>query len=197
MEKIHISDFPSHNVSILISDTLLKKVKKLLKAKYGTTRMCYQKFNNSIPYATFKHILEPGYQCFRRLDIFLILCEDFEIEISELEKNIVAYRTKTGRVIVKQPELPVLVSPIFDMLIAHAIADGNCTRYKGKIPSFNYRQFKDDILKLYIKKAERVFGILEYPEEYFFTAKRVYLPSVLSYVLYSFYSMKPEDIRAS
>jgi DNA-binding Lrp family transcriptional regulator len=193
MELIHIDKFPLADVSILISDKFLRRIKKRSKTAYKNTRSLYDALGKPMPFATFKNSLEPAFISYRPLWLILLLCENLRINTKELENDIISYRTKKGTIIIDNPKIPIKVSPIFDMLIAHAIGDGNCTRYKGRIPSFSYRQYRNEILKLYIKKAERVFGKLNYKNEYFFDAKRVHLPSALSYILYTFYSMKPED----
>lgn len=173
MEMISIDKFPS-NTSILLNEDFLKELKtKTLPRDRIFLKQCSGTFFN--------------------LGKILKLSEKYRIWTGEIEKNILAYRTTKGRITILKPILPVKVTPLFDMILIHAIADGHCTKINNRIPGFVYTQTKNDILDLFIKKVENTFGRLEYDTKYFYTTKRLYLPSSISYAIYKHYGLKPED----
>ncbi len=176
METISIKRFPK-NTSILLKEVFLKEFRHKIKSE---DKLNLKRTTNS-------------YRGFGNLGKILDICKKYDININELEKNIVAYRTTQGRVTIINPILPIAVTPIFDMLIAHAIGDGFCSHLKNRIPAFVYRQYRNEILDLFLKKMESVFGKIIYKEDYFYNQKHIYMPSVLSHILYSYYSLKPED----
>ncbi len=173
MQTISITHFPD-DTSLLLNENFLKELKSRTLSKDRT-------------------FLKQQSGTFFNLRKLLELSKKCNIQVSELERNILAYRTTKGRITILNPTFPIKVTPIFDMLIIHAIADGCCMKIDGRIPTFVYTQYKNDILDLFIKKVERTFGELDYNNKYFYKTKRVYLPSSISYVLYNYYGLRPED----
>lgn len=173
MEKICIDKFPD-NTSILLRKTFLQDI------------------NNKIEKKDKRHIYG-NFKIFRNLNEMIKICREHGITTSELQSNVICYRTARGRVTIKNPVLPIFVNPIFDMLIVHIIADGHCTRIAGRVPSFVYTQCKKEIMDLYLKKLETTFGKLNYSTKYFYRSNRIYVPSIISNILYTHYNLSPEN----
>jgi hypothetical protein len=112
------------------------------------------------------------------------------ISLHELQDSIVAYKTSNGPNYVSEPILPVEITPIFDMIIAHNIADGTVINpMRGRLPYFGYRQFDNLFRELYITKLESVFGKINFPKRYYLTATRPYCPPVLSGPFFKAYNL--------
>jgi len=173
METISIDRFPQ-NTSILLKEDFLKELKDGILLED-------------------KPILKQNTRGFRNLGKILMLCKKYKISLHYLEKSVLSYRTTLGRVTVVNPILPVRVTPLFDMLIAHAMGDGFCSHLQNRIPAFVYRQSRNEILDLFLTKMNSVFGQIIYKENYFYRQKHIYMPSVASYILYSHYLLKPGD----
>jgi len=192
---IHIYDLPFKNIiCVKLDKSFLELLLKKLKSKYKKRRIIYNELNISLTYQSFSNYLNMSYRAFRSLDIMSKLCKLSEIPLEELEKNIIQYRTSRGRVTIVNPNLPIEVTPIFDMLIIHLMADGCCMRFKNKDTIYYcYRQFNEIFRNLFIKKAEFVFGNIYFPKKYFDKMRGVYLPEVPTLILLWYYNLKPED----
>jgi len=192
MKLIHIWNFP-YNVSILLKKSFLIYLRSELKNKYRYLRLIHKFISPNSNFSSFKNILKPSYVNFRDLKIFIKICNDLSVPLYELEKNILAYRTTGGHCLMKNPRLPIEVNPIFDMVIAHIFGDGNSVKIDGRELYFNYRQFDNELLNLFLKKAERLFGKIKYENNYFNQQKKIYLPTITSLILANYYSLKSED----
>ncbi|MFC1696842.1 hypothetical protein ACFL1H_00765 [Nanoarchaeota archaeon] len=133
------------------------------------------------------------YKYFIDLEIILNLCKILNIDLKIMQKNIIAYKTRRGWNYVENPKLPVIISPIYDMLVAHHIGDGCLTKIKGRQPYFGYTQFNKEIRLLYINKLESLFGKINYKRDYHSNAKQVYCPAVFTNIFLSIYLLKNED----
>lgn len=192
MKYIHIYDFP-YKVSISVKEDFLNSVREKFKIKYKKLKNGYDDIEPNLSFSRFKSIMSPSSKYFIPLQILIGICSHLEIPLKELEQSILAYRTKGGRSVIYNPILPVKVNPIFSMLVAHIIGDGNCVKLHGREMYFNYRQYDKKILSFFIKKIGRVFGDIKFNENYFFSLKRVYLPTIISLILGNYYSLKPEN----
>ncbi len=194
MDVLHLYELDlKEDISILLNDRFFSELKKKIKTKYKTRQLLYNDLKPNITFESFRHMLDYKYQNFRPLREFLVACEKMGISNSELERNVVAYRTKKGHIIVSEPILPVKISPLFDMLVAHIMGDGCCIKPKGKKSYFNYVQCGNELRMLFLKKAEKCFGILKYDEDYFNEKRMIYLPVVISSFLSQYYSLRPID----
>ncbi len=189
MEKISINEFPLETTIKIKEDFLLNHTRKLRLNKI-TYRDLFNSFkNNKITFGSFKDNFEPSYKNYRRLDIILKMCESLKIDLKELEKNIISYRTKKSRIEIHNPNIPVVVSPIFYMLIAHLMGDGGYIRFKDRNSIYSgYRQYNKKIKLSFLEKAQYVFGDIKFPRNYFNYENntRIYLPSVPSLILLNY-----------
>lgn len=193
MRKINIWQFDSR-VSIKIEETLLKKLKETIFSRYKTKRKFYEslKGKTGFSFKTFSGILKEGYQkrFFIPLKLWIEICESIGINRHELQENIVAYKTSNGPNHIYNPILPVKITPAFDMIIAHNIADGTVIDpKKGRLPYFGYRQFDNLFRRLYIAKLESVFGAIYFPSEYYLATTRPYCPPVLASLFFKVYGL--------
>lgn len=191
---VHIYDLPfKDNISVKLNKSFLLYLLSKFKG-YGNSRKVYEQIRIKQTYSTFKNYLKPSYRYFRPLDTLVQLCELARIPLDDLEKNIVEYQTLKGRITIKNPKLPIKVSPIFDMLIIHLMADGCCIRFKEKDTVYYfYRQYNKFFRDIFLTKSVKVFGNLEYNNNYFDNRKGVYLPEVLTLILLWYYNLKPEN----
>jgi len=103
-----------------------------------------------------------------------------------------AYKTTKGVNCMEKPILPIKITPIFDMLVAHHIGDGclmNCQRNRKDY--FLYRQYDKFYRDLYIRKIESIFGKIYYHNKYLQKelTTQVYAPVVVSELMYSYYCL--------
>jgi len=171
----------------------MERLRKKLKAKYGGWKRLHAELCPDTPYSTFKDMFKPSFKSYRSSTMLLKACKKSGVTSSQLEKNILSYRTVRGRVEIEKVKLPIKISPIFDMLIAHIFGDGCCRKYGQRGLRMDYRQYNPVLLSNFIRKAEAVFGKLRYNREYFYAANRFYLPTACSIVLASYYGLGPGD----
>ncbi|MFH1520074.1 MAG: winged helix-turn-helix domain-containing protein [Candidatus Micrarchaeota archaeon] len=112
----------------------------------------------------------------------------------DLQDSIVAYKTSGGPNFISEPILPVEITPVFDMILAHNIADGTVINpKKGRLPYFGYRQLDKQIRSLYITKLESVFGRINFPNKYYLVTTRPYCPPVLSSLFFNEYKLNTKS----
>lgn len=192
MDYFHIWNFPC-GVSVKVKRSFLERIRKALRAKYGGWRQVHAQLFREASFSTFKDMFKPSLKNYRSSKMLLLACADLGIPYTKLEKSILAYRTTRGRVEIAKARLPIKVSPLFSMLIAHIFGDGCCVKIKGRELIMNYRQYDPVLLSNFIKKTEAVFGRLKYAREYFYAAKRFYLPSACSVALADYYGLGSRD----
>lgn len=195
MEEFHIWDL--ERVNIKINNTFLNKINKEIKLKFKSKLEGYSKtFSDKlIPFTTFKNILKPSYlkDFFVPLGVYAKICKFLEIKKEELEKNIVSYKTAGGINYIENPILPIVINPVFDMLLAHHIGDGTVVNPgKGRLPYFGYRQFDEFYRISFVRKLEYIFGKIKYKKDYFLETTRPYCPPVLSSLFFKYYCL---DVR--
>ena len=180
-------------INVKVHTKFIDHLNLKIKEKYQTKRKVHKELIKSytIPFGTFKKRIKRGYSYFVDLEIFIILCKLLKIPLKKFQNNIIAYKTRRGHNFIKNPKIPVEITPIFDMLFAHHIGDGTVVDPKnGRKPYFSYRQYNQKYKKLYVKKIESVFGEIEYKNEYFKepTNTRVYFPVVASELFFNLYN---------
>ena len=171
----------------------MDELRNRLKRRYGGWRRIHAELCPREPFNSFTDSFDASYRTYRPFATLAIACKKAGLPQSQLEKSILSYRTTRGRAVVEEAKLPVVVSPVFDMLIAHIFGDGCCRKTEGREITMNYRQYDETLLSNFIKKTETVFGRLKYRHEYFYTAKRFHLPSVCSAVLAGYYALGARD----
>lgn len=196
MEIFHIWDL--ERVNVKIKESFLRSAREHLSKKFKTIAEAHKSvFNNKeIPFSTFKNMLKESYSkdFFVPLEFYIKLIENLGISKEELENNVLSYKTAGGVNYVESPILPIKITPLFDMLLAHNIGDGTVINpKKGRLPYFGYRQFDKFYRVSYVRKLESVFGKLKYKKDYFEESTRPYCPSSLSSLFFKYYNLKIED----
>ncbi len=193
MEEIHVDELKTININVLLEDEFFIKILKKLKEKKIKIPKLYLEIEPKMPFSVFKNILKPSYVNFRPLWLILDISERLKISPLEVEKNIISYRTKKSRNPIAKPKIPIFVTPIFDMLIAHFMADGHCFHIHGRNPYFVYVKYDEHLRNLFLKRVESVFGKIEYSEKYYIERDRIHIPSSISSILMGTFNLKPED----
>tara|TARA_Y100000310_G_C20600316_1_gene772662 strand:+ start:207 stop:1376 length:1170 start_codon:yes stop_codon:yes gene_type:complete len=188
-------------ISVKLEKHFIDFINKRIKLSYKTKRDIHKKITKScpIPFSTFKNVLKKGYSLFIPLNLLLKLVRLLAIPPFILQENVIAYKTGGGWDIVQNPKLPIQITPLFDMLIAHHIADGYATTPKNnRLAKLAYRQYNSLHKRLYIKKIESVFGSVNYRTPYAHAAdiNRVYFPSACSYSMFLVYNLYYLDFRS-
>ncbi|MAH07954.1 hypothetical protein CMI38_06935 [Candidatus Pacearchaeota archaeon] len=189
---VHIWEL--ERVYIKLNLDFLDEINRMIKKKFGSKSKFYEQIikNNELSFSTFKNILKKSNMknFFVPLSIYLKIVINLGVTREILERNIVAYKTGRGSNYVDNPILPIKITPIFDMVLAHNIGDGTVINSKnGRLPYFGYRQFNEYYRKLYIKKIESLFGKIKFKEDYFHRSTRSYCPSVLSSLFFNYYNL--------
>jgi len=195
MEEVHIWELERVNIKLRLN--FLEEMNKKIFLKFKTKPKAYRGIfkDKEIPFSTFKNLLKKSYMMdfFVPLEIYLKIVKGLEISKYLLERKIIAYKTAGGVNFIENPILPIKISPIFDMVLAHNISDGTVINpKKGRLPYFGYRQFDKSYRRLYIKKIENVFGKIKFKEEYFNNSTRPYCPPVLSSLFFKYYNLGTE-----
>jgi len=191
MREVNIWQF-GPKVSIRVSRKFLKTVIANLYNKYKNRDAICDALKDKIRFTpkTFQNFLKESHhrKFFVPLEIWISVCKTLKISLYRLQKNIIAYKTSRGPNYIYQPILPVKITPIFDMIIAHNIADGTVVNPKrGRLPYFGYRQVDNQIRELYITKLEAIFGKIYFPHKYYVTTTRPYCPPVISSLFFNEY----------
>ena len=198
MKQINIWEL-GVRINIKIRGEFLKKVKTILFKKYKTKRNAYNQIKSRINmvFVTFSSVLKENYHkkpYFTPIELWVNLCQIMEIDLHELQRNIIAYKTSNGPNYISNPILPIKITPIFDMIIAHNIADGTVkTPKQGRLPYFGYRQFDPLFRELYIKKLEAIFGKINFKNDYYMNSTRPYCPPVIAQPFFNLYHLNTES----
>jgi len=192
MEKINIWELDRVHIKLKLKfiDNLNAKIFEKFKTKPKAYKQIFR--NDEIQFITFKNILKKSYMdnFFVPLKIYLKIIEFCDIPKEVLQDNIFAYKTAGGINFIECPILPIKITPIFDMILAHNISDGTVINSgKGRLPYFGYRQFDKHYRKLYVKKIESVFGKIKFKKNYFNESTRPYCPPVLSSLFFKYYNL--------
>ncbi|MBU0635802.1 hypothetical protein KKE06_02135, partial [Candidatus Micrarchaeota archaeon] len=188
--EINIWQFPV-GTTVELKNNFLFFLNRIRKKKFKSIGRLHEATALDIPFLTFKSYLKPSFPNFRDLHVLLKICDCLNIPKDKLQKNISAYQFKKSRITVRCPILPIRVTPLFPMLIAHMIADGNIVRFKNKSTIyFSYRQYNPRLRLLLLEKTMTLFGELHYKEKYFFERTKIYLPVVLTRLLCNYYGFK-------
>jgi len=191
-EKINIWEF-GNKVYIKPKNKFLARINSEIHKKFGNKKNFYLKLKTEIPYGTFRNLLKYYYYkkgYYASLFTFLKICNKLKIPKENLQKNIDSYKIRGGYNIIYEPILPVKITPIFDMILAHNIADGTVINSKkNRQLYFGYRQFNKKFRIAYVKKLESIFGKIKYKKEYFNKKTRPYCPAVLSLVFFKYYNL--------
>lgn len=200
MEKINIWEM-GDKINVKINQEFLDFINKKIKEEFRTKRKVHKELIKyyKIPFSTFKERMKKSYGYFIDVEILLNICRILNILPRKLQGNIVAYRMRRGYNYIKNPKLPIKITPIFDMLVAHHMGDGNVVNpKKNRKPYFAYRQYNKEYRNLYIKKIESVFGNLKYKKDYFngkYTTK-IYFPVVCSYLMFRLYNLNINSFKS-
>lgn len=193
-KKINIWDL-GNKINVKVNKSFIDFVNEKIKEKYKTKRNIHKeliKYYN-LPFSVFKNRMKRGYKYFVDLEILLNSCKTLEIPLEKLQNNIVAYKTRRSHNCLIHPKLPIEITPIFDMLIAHHIADGCLIKIDGKQLYFSYKQCDKKIRLLYKKKLESLFGEIYHKKEYYSKSMQVYCPAVFTTLFFRMCSLKPEE----
>jgi len=188
VETIHIWEL-GERVNVKLDADFLLTLNQEVKKQYGTKEAIHRVLRRryALPFSTFKARLKTGYRYFLDLEIVLVLCDLLGISRYEMQRHIIAYKSRRGVNEIRYPILPLRVTPIVDMLIAHHIGDGTVVDpKKGRKPYFSYRQFDRQYMALYVQKIESVFGKIHYRKPYA-DVTRSYFPTVVSPLLFKLY----------
>ena len=193
MERINIWEL-GKCVYIKPDNSFLAYVNSSIRAKFKSKEKFYSLIKDEVklPYSSFRNLFKYSYykKCYAPLDVFLIGCYNLGITREHLQKNIASYKTKRGYNVISNPLLPIRLTPIFDMIIAHTMADGCIAGYKERQPYLRYRQFDKGLRDIYFKKIESLFGKIDYKKyEYFERNYIAVCPPVLSQLFISYYGL--------
>jgi DNA-binding Lrp family transcriptional regulator len=73
------------------------------------------------------------------------------------------------------------------------MADGYCAKLENREVSISYRQCNKEILNLYNAKIKRLFGTINYPNEYFIHSRNIFIPTILSSILCDYYNLNAKN----
>jgi hypothetical protein len=198
--KINIWDL-GDRINIKVNVSFIDFINEKIKEKYKTKRNIHKELIKyyKIPFSVFRDRMKKGYKYFIDLEILLNLCKILNISLDKLQSNILAYKTRGGYNSIRDPILPIKITPIFDMLIAHFIGDGFVVDPKRRRKIyFGYRQYDKKYRNLFIKKVESIFGKIEYVNDYMLNkgTTQVYFPVVVSRLMFKLYGLNPKNFKS-
>ncbi len=191
MEEINIWELGSR-INVRVDGEFYSTIKSMIKSRYRSLEKFYEEFKkqHDLSFSVLKDRLKPNYPYFVNLDIYINICKILNISLEEMQAHIVAYKTRGGLNYIEKPILPIKITPIFDMLIAHHIGDGCLLNSHGNRKDyFAYTQYDSFYRTIYIRKVESLFGKIVYKKDYIPTAIHVYAPVVASELMYNYYNL--------
>lgn len=134
-KQIHIWQFPeSERILVKLSDSFMAEIGEAETKEMLTKR---------------------GYI---KLIKIMKFCKTHEISFTKMEKSIIAYKASNSSRLISNPKLPLMIDPIFDMVLVHHFFDGSIS----KTNKASYKQVKDNELRENFKlKLEHVLGRIE------------------------------------
>lgn len=189
MREYNIWDLEGINVKV--KKEFITKINTKIIEKYKIKRELYKRLNMNLPYGVFKNMLKASYydRWFVPLEFLLKICSELDITREELQSNIIFYKSWGSVNYIKNPKLPILVTPVFHMIYAHNIGDGTVSIAKDRFPYFAYRQFNQFYREAFIEKLEFIFGKIYYNKKEVIDTTRVRCPSVLSGIFFKHYKL--------
>jgi|ETNmetMinimDraft_16_1059900.scaffolds.fasta_scaffold29463_2 hypothetical protein len=178
--------------NVRLAPRFLEYLNQKIKSTCGSKRRFHKKLSYTMPFPTFKDKMKKGYRYTINLELLLEICSRLKIPRTHLQDNIMGYKTRGGQNEITSPILPIKITPIFDMLLAHHIGDGTVINpEKGRRPYFGYRQFDKTYQQLYIRKIESVFGKINYNNNYTEneSTTRIYSPVACSELMFKAYGL--------
>ena len=194
IQKVNIWDLGT-KINIKVTKKFLCLINNEIKKQFRTKRAVHKEIIKyyQISFLTFKSRIKPSYKFFIDLEVFLNLCKILKISLDYFQNNIIAYKSRGGVNYIDNPNLPIKISPIFDMLIAHHIGDGTVVNPKrNRKPYFGYRQFDRKYMQLYTKKMESVFGRIQNKNPYK-DKTRTYSPTSVSNLFFETYGLSTRN----
>ena len=222
-KKIHIWEFPPTLTFLGLNKKFKAVIFKELKNQYGSIKELLSKLNNSGKKYGIKRNYNTGHlsswirgskkdrgkikniniPLWLMIEISKILSEKNRVDndvMKNIEENI-DYYTGTGKSHpIKNPKLPLHLTPEMISIIFHFLGDGHIGR---KTVSSSYRQMNMMGLNNFLKKLQRVFGNFDYPKKEFENG-RLNVPKIITefYLYYfklpstnTFESYIPENIK--
>jgi len=156
--EIHIwdlSNMPKINIAVDIKDPLKDEIKDKITNQISLlARELKVKPARLYEYFIWKISAIP-------LNILLAISNKLQISKQKIEKNIIMYKQLhvPFRNSIKNPKLPIKISPYFTSIVAHLFFDGSMPR-DGK--GTYYNQKNKEIMNIFIKKINHIFGEVSY-----------------------------------
>ena len=193
IDRINIWELQA-NVTVKFQTDFLIHIRKLILTNHKTLKQFWKLNFFHYNYSFYKQQFLIKSYFSKNLKFFVRLCQILEVNLKILQDSIVSYRIKSGLNKIKNPTLPIKISPVFDMVLAHHIGDGTVINSKeGRLPYFGYRQFDKFYRISYVKKLESLFGKICYKTNYFESSTRPYCPAVLSSLFFQYYNLNKRD----
>jgi hypothetical protein len=187
-------------INIKIKREFMELINFEIKRRYGSKPKFYKVFieHSDVDFDVFRNRFKYAHKSFLDLHFMMNICLMLDVPFHDLQNNIVAYKISGGYNTIENPILPIKITPILDMLVAHTIGDGNVAKGRGnREPYLSYRQYDQHYKLLYIKKIESVFGRLNYRKECYKdeTNTQVSFPAVISALIFKTYNLGLDDFK--
>ncbi|PIN85138.1 MAG: hypothetical protein COV47_03745 [Candidatus Diapherotrites archaeon CG11_big_fil_rev_8_21_14_0_20_37_9] len=194
--KISLFDFPD-NINVLLEEQFRKKfIEEALKSN-GSFRILAKNIINPKTqkqlyhstvcrwYSGKNYTTTRKYQNYIPMWAIRKLYDLTDFNYTEIERNVVAYRGKSG-LSVKNPVLPIVESPELFNIVGHLIADGCAT---PKPHSASYDNNELGLIQTFKENVRKVFGDIELSES---TNKETIKVGVISPIRVILWKMFPE-----
>ena len=203
-EEIHLWDFPPCDTYILLEPNFRKKLiassveraggglalAHLLASaavKYGiaarTNNSTISDWKNGRSLKTRRRELAIPLWCL--LEIAKLFQNEMEI-CKDIERKTIAYKDHEAGAPIKEPDLPIIITPEFDSIVFHLLADGNWGSY-GKCAA--YKQVDEKGRRTFVMKLNRVFGKFALNEANYTKYWQVLIPSIFVKIIRKYYGI--------
>jgi len=193
--EIHLKDFPENKLVIFLEDCFrIKFIDDAIK-KYGRKELA--KYLNIKKLDTItrwkkakiirgkKWITPQGIP----LDKLKILSDLVNINLGDIEKYVITYKSKGKSLLIENPNLPIAESPELFRIIAHMIGDGSANDTNVSY----FKNFDKSVYSEFVSDMKMVFGGIELS----LNEDNVVFPIAITHILSEFYKIKFGTFNAS
>jgi len=166
-EKVHFEDFPK-TIYINLDIEFRKKFFSDFCNKFNSDKEAalylfekakkYSRNDFNSLYSQIRQYKTFNTEKFIPIWLILEVAKINKYNLKVIEKNIGSYNSQRG-VVIKDPILPIKVTPEFDSILAHMLGDGTDKRNKSN--TGDYCQYNKISLYNFIDKIKKVFGTIE------------------------------------
>lgn len=185
-DEIHWWQFPLKFISIRLKNDLKKEFFRRAESYFNGSERIAKFLQNKA--GKYRRRITTDYRIIwhykRRAEyipawIIFEIAKAIDFDLLIIESNIVSYISSSGRIVIRNPKLPVKVTPEFASIAIHIMCDGS----KGGNKFFYFQKRREE-LERFIKLLKNVFGDYESNN-----IRGHYVPTIFTTIISEYYEV--------